>query len=56
MECNVTTRQEALSVIKEMFKHETVVTEEAAEALLVILCKFGLVTIDEGGSVRFAGA
>ena len=56
MECNVTTKQEALSAIKEMFKHETVVTEEGAEALLVILCKFGFVTIDDGGVVRFAGA
>ena len=54
--CNVRTKQEALSVIKEMFMHETVVTDEAAEALLVILCKFGFAAIDDEGCVRIAGA
>jgi hypothetical protein len=54
--CNVTTGQEALSAIKEMFMHETVVTDEGAEALLVILCKLGVAAIDDAGCVRIVGA
>jgi hypothetical protein len=55
MELKVKTRQEASSAIKDMFRDETLVTDEAAEALLGILWSFGLVTIDDDGRVRFAG-
>jgi len=56
MELKVKTKQEALNAIKDMFRHETLVTDDGAEALLGILCSFGLVAIDDESRVRFAGA
>mgnify|MGYP006324533991 CR=1 FL=1 len=55
MELKVKTRREASSAIKDMFRDEALVTDEAAEALLGILWSFGLVTIDDDGRIRFAG-
>jgi hypothetical protein len=56
MELKVKTRQEALSAIKDLFRNETLVSDEGAEALLGVLCSFGLVTIDDESGVWFAGA
>jgi hypothetical protein len=56
MELKVKTKLEASSAIKDMFQSEILVTDEAAEALLGILCSFGLVTIDDESRVRFPGA
>jgi hypothetical protein len=56
MELKVKTRQEALSAIKDLFRNETLVSDEGAEALLGVLCSFGLVTIDDQSGVWFAGA
>jgi hypothetical protein len=54
MALKVSTRQEASDAIKEMFQHETLMTDETANALLDLLCGFGAVTIDDEGRVRFA--
>jgi hypothetical protein len=55
-ELKVNTKQDALNAIKDMFRNETLVTDEGAEALLGVLCSFGLVMIDDESCVRFAGA
>lgn len=54
MQLTVKTKQDASNAIKEMFRHETLMTDEAAEALLVVLSSFGLVTIDDESRIRFA--
>jgi len=55
VELKVKTKREALDAIKGLFRNETAVTDEGAEALLGILCSFGLITIEDGSRVRFAG-
>lgn len=56
MELKVKTKQEAFNAIKDMFRHETLMTAEGGEALLVILSSFGRVTIDGESHIRFAGS
>ena len=56
VELKVKTKQEALGVIKDMFRNEALVTDEGAEALLGLLRSFGLVTIDDESRVQFRGA
>jgi len=51
----ISTKQEASDAIREMFRYETLMTDEGADALLVILCSLGLVTIDDASRVQFAG-
>jgi hypothetical protein len=54
VELKVKTKRESLNAIKDLFRSETLLTDEGAEALLGILCSFGLVAIEDGGRVRFA--
>jgi hypothetical protein len=55
-ERQVATESAALQAIQAMFRSETGVSKEAASALFGLLCKLGLVTVNERKQVRIGGA